>query len=203
MNTLENWRTPPHDRAIGIEVECFIRDDAFNKAERDNEYSDYYGFFYAAYDGSIQKPSWDYVAKEFVSQPLTPSWLKKELKKLYDTFPIEWNDSCGIHVHVSKKWLTNKKAEAIQKWIASLSEEQFRELFGRWPNSYCSQTDGSTSRYRAVNVTNEKTNEFRVFSSGGLRWAQYCVDMAEYLVKNAYHLNYEAALAFKDMVKFQ
>lgn len=201
MQTLDTWRTPPHDRAIGIEVECFIHETSYDEAEEKHNYSSYYGFFYATSDGSIQGPSWRYRTIEFVSQPLTPLWLKKELKKLYGTFPIEWNESCGIHVHVSKQWLTNKKAEAIQKWIASLSEEQFEDLFGRRPNHYCSQTEGATSRYRAVNVTNSKTNEFRMFSSGNCAWAQYCVDMAEYLVKNSYHLNYEAALAFRDMHK--
>ncbi len=201
MQTLATWRTPPHDRAIGIEVECFVSRDNYSAAEDKNQYRDFYGFFYAGSDGSINPPDrWRCFGREFVSQPLTPSWLKKELKKLYGTFNIEWNDSCGIHVHVSKQWLTNKKAEAIQKWMASLSDDEFEHLFGRKPNRYCSTAAPKTDRYRAVNITNSKTNEFRMFSSGDLKWAQYCVDMAEYLVKNAYHLNYDAALAFKDMV---
>lgn len=198
MQTLTNWRTPPHDRAIGIEVECFIHQCVWWKAQEDNQYSSYFGFFYAGNDGSINEV-YGHVGKEFVSQPLTPEWLKRELKKLYDIFPIKWDGSCGIHVHVSKNWLTNKKAEAIQKWIGTLSDGQFEELFGRRPNGYCMKTGPKNERYRAVNVTNTKTNEFRMFSSGDCAWAQYCVDMAEYLVKNAYHLNFDAATAFKEM----
>lgn len=200
MQTLSTWRTPPHDRAIGIEVECFMEKHFYYEKERENNESKYFGFFFAGSDGSINIPPNSFLDKEFVSQPLTPKWLKKELTKLYKTFPtIQWNSSCGIHLHISKGWFTNKKAEAVQKWISSLSEDEFEELFGRKPNNYCSQTCSKNSRYRAVNITNSKTNEFRMFASGSEKWAHFCVDMAEYLVKNAYYLNFEAVLAFKEL----
>lgn len=56
------------------------------------------------------------------------------------------------------------------------------------------------SRYCIVNVTNSKTIEFRMFASGNVKWAQYCVELVNYLVENAFHLNVDAFNAAVDML---
>lgn len=204
MTTLYNIRTPVHDRAIGIEVEGFLLNDIFWQEYEKNNFSDFFGFFYAGSDVSIQRPRWDYKAVEFVSQPLSPAWLKKELGKLYKRFPIESNASCGIHVHVSKKWCTHKKAIAIAEFLAkALDDEDMLLLFGRKSNRYCERSlpISTTTKYRSINFTKDDTIEFRMFASGGVKWAQYCVDMVEYLVKNCYHLSRDGILAFRDMYR--
>lgn len=187
---LWNPRTPPHDRAIGIEVECLL------PREKYLELQTYEGFFLVSSDGSINE-TYDNRGVEFVSQPLTEQWLKKEIYKLYSKFPWTYNDSCGIHVHVSKKWCSVKRAKAIAKFLSSLSDLDMEYLFGRQPNQYC-RNIVSTGRYVAVNTSNRATIEFRMFSSGDAMWAAYCVSMAAYLVKNAHHLNYDAMSAFRD-----
>jgi len=82
-----------------------------------------------------------------------------------------------------------------------ISDTDYCVLFGRPPNYYCRNFyDGTgVSRYRAVNITNDATIEFRMFRSGNAIWAGYCIDMVEYLIDNAFHLNCDALMAFHDM----
>jgi len=61
--------------------------------------------------------------------------------------------------------------------------------------------DSYRARYRAINTTNEKTIEFRMFRSGDVKWAQYCVKLVAYMVENAKHLNMDAFWAFVDANK--
>lgn len=55
----------------------------------------------------------------------------------------------------------------------------------------------------ALNVEPKDTVEFRVFRSGDLKWAQYCVLLVEYIMENAKHLNKDAFFAFVDSHKPQ
>ena len=193
MQSLSKFRTPPHNKTMGIEIECIL---IFGGVD----YFRHYGFFYSTQDRSIDTHSWSQCGVEFVSQPLPVDMLCKQLDKLGKKFQWEHNSSCGIHVHVSRKWLSEKKAIAIYNWIKTLTNAEFKLLFGRLPNYYC-RTEGTigSTRYLAVNTENKATIEFRMFSSGSADWAKYCVKMAEYLVCNAYYLNLDAALAFKDL----
>lgn len=191
------FRTPPHDRTYGIEVECVLS----NITESGNlsvTYDKHYGFFKAGRDGSIEH-TWCNTPVEFVSQPLPREWLKKELYKLYNRFPIKENDSCGIHIHVSRKWCTEKKAKQIRKFLCALGDDQCENLFGRTPQYFCRNVDDKNSRYRMVNVQPTETVEFRMFKSGGIKWACYCVDMVDYLVRNYRTLNVDALFAFRDL----
>lgn len=181
-------RKLPHDRAIGIEVECSVS----NWLER----SIYYGFFYAGRDVSIHVDGYPI---EFVSQPLTQEWLKRELKKLYKRFDISANASCGIHLHVNKKWCSVKRAKTISTFLQTLSDEEMKEIFGRVPNDYCENRWDPSNKYCAVNVSKDTTVEFRSFRSGSINWACYCVDLVCYLVKTHASLNKEALFAFRDL----
>lgn len=191
-------RAPVHNRAMGIELEGMVstESDPVN-------YGKYYSFFSAQRDGSIDTDSWRQTAVEFVSQPLSHEWLKREIYKLYKKFgSFTYNNSCGIHVHVSRKWLSEKKAEAIYKFLATLSEDQKELLFGRRTNGYChTYKPYGYDRYCAVNNQNKETIEFRMFCSGNAAWACYCLDMVKYLIDNAYRLNIDAICAFRDMYK--
>jgi len=193
MQSLPKFRTPPHNKTMGIEIECILDDG-------DVDYFRHYGFFYSTQDRSIDTESGSQCGVEFVSQPLPVKMLCKQIDKLGKRFMWKSNTSTGIHIHVSRQWLSTKKAIAIYNWIKTLTNAEFELLFGREPNYYCRSgwPIGST-RYLAVNTTNKATIEFRMFSSGSADWAKYCVKMAEYLVCNAYHLNLDAALAFKDL----
>ena len=193
MQSLSTFRKPPHNKTMGIEIECVL-------GACEVRYFQHYGFFYATQDGSIDTNTWSQMGVEFVSQPLPVEMLCKQIGKLGKRFTWESNTSTGIHIHVSRQWLSTKKATAIYNWIKTLTNAEFELLFGRKPNYYC-RTEGTigSTRYLAVNTENKATIEFRMFASGPADWAKYCVKMAEYLVVNAYHLNLDAALAFKDL----
>lgn len=198
MQSLNEFRKPDVAKTYGIEIECFFNSEDSRPLYR----SDYIGFFYVSSDGSIRTDHWDQSPFELVSQPLPAAWLCKEITRLEKRVGA-WlhNKSCGIHVHVNRDWFTEKKAAAVRRWIKSLSTEQFSDLFGRVPNEYCNPTERVSSRYGAVNTTNKKTVELRMFSSGDAKWAQYCVKMADWIVRNSFHLNIEAAYAARDLFK--
>ncbi len=188
MNTLENVRKPPHRKTVGIEIECV-------SLERPRY--GHIGFWFAGDDASIS--SWPGHGVEYVSQPLSVQWMHRELNVLKKKVPAwEVNDSCGIHVHVSRQWLTLQRADAVLKFLKSLDDITMMELFGRKPNHYCRTTCSKTSRYCAINITNEATTEIRSFASGDIRWAKWCVDFSVYLTEHAKHLNLDAVLAYKE-----
>lgn len=197
MNTLHNVRKAPVAKAMGIEIELICRKEYI---------PDWCGFFYKGRDGSIDC-LWREHGYEFVSQPLTYEWMQRELKKLYkllDSLDYYENTTCGLHIHVSKKWFSDKKAKAVWKFIKAMPKADYVDLFGREPNYFCRNTeDYAGCRYHAINMSNSATNEFRMFKSGDLAWALYCVDCVKYMVDNAYTLNVSAFSAFRDQRKYR
>lgn len=203
---VKEYRAPISNRSIGIEIECLtwprIPLVSWNSrlTKQYPEYNKHYGFFYAKMDGSIEG-EWDHPemkAVEWVSQPLTAEWLKKEIARHSQKFDWITNYSCGIHLHVSREWLTRTKARKIYDFYNQLTEDERRYVFGRASNTYCKANNTDEhSRYRAINLTNKATIEFRMFASGDWKWAQYCVDCVVYMIKHANQLNTEAILAFR------
>ena len=195
MNTLPIVRKAPTNKTMGIELECVMSHSAPFML------NGWHGFFYGGRDMSIRTVAWDETGVEFVSQPLTYDWLKKETSKLFKKVGAHYrtNASCGIHVHVSKKWLTDKKAREIYAVLKDLTDDDMRHLFGRPWNRWTEDPIGY--RYCCVNITNKATNEFRVFAAGKEKWAQYCIDCAKYMVEHSHHLNVDALMAFRDCYK--
>lgn len=202
MQTLDKYRTPNTNKAMGIEIECLLPEyDENGTYLRPPDYQ-HIGFFFAGTDGSIT-PEWRSrtTGREFVSQPLSAPWLRKEIDKLFKKYPWSENHTCGVHIHVSRKWLSEKRAKAIYDFLSTLTEDDRVHLFGRSSNEYCGYTWGIT-RYSAINIEPEATIEFRVFKSGNNEWCKYCVSMVEYLIAQAYTLNLSAIYAFRDQYKF-
>ena len=193
MNSGIPLRTPPHSKTLGIEIEGYM----LNRPVR----GDCVGFFYVTTDGSITCPSWNFSDVEFVSQPMPVKMLKKQIYKLYSKHPWEQNQTCGIHIHASRKWVSPQMAKRIRAFVDSLMHDDFRAVFGRMPNNYCRQHESEYSRYSTVNTTNLHTVEFRMFASGSAAWAAYCVSMVEYLINNNKHLNADATFAASDVWK--
>jgi hypothetical protein len=198
MQSVEKFRKPPCNIAMGIEIECEIsREIGYIFPERMPK-----GFWYRVYDGSLDVTSYDMVASEFVSQPLTPEWLKKEIVRLYKKTQWLRCFNAGIHIHVSRRWCSAEAAERINSFIKVATDEGFHmEWFGRSPNRYCMPS--ATNRYRSVNVENKATIEFRMFDQGDAAWACYCVDVACYLVKTNKRLNIDAMCAAVHLLKRQ
>lgn len=202
MQSLSSFRKPPAVKSMGIEWETIVE-----RGEGPQE-GTYLGFFYVTDDGSLRPSEWGQRGIELVSQPLTPQWLLKELERVNKLLPATFpNASCGIHIHVSRKWCNAERTELLWQFFKEeLLASDYEEFFGRVPNRYCENPRGLLStrlqgRYCAINTTNDNTVEFRMFSSGDVKWAQYCVKLVEYLVNNAKHLNMEALYAFVDLNK--
>jgi len=202
MQSLSSFRKLSSIKSMGIEWEMCLPDE--KAALRYN----FHGFFYCTDDGSVQA-NWDQISAEFVSQPLTEAWLIKELSRLNKKLQgFETNHSCGIHIHVNRGWCNPLRTQKIWEFLSELVAEEYRMAFGRLPNNYCTQilpgdlmNSGYRERYRAINITNDKTIEFRMFRSGDVKWAQYCVKLVAYMVENAKHLNADAFWAFVDANK--
>lgn len=195
MNTLKKVRKAPSNKTMGIEIEGLVLEDATDLGE-------WLGFFYRGYDMSIRTIG-RYEAVEFVSQPLTYDWLTKETRKLFKRIEGNWvsNDSCGIHVHVSKKWFSDKKAKEVYTLLNDLTEDDIKHIFGRYLSRWTQEIFGQ--RNCTVNITNKFTNEFRVFASGNtVEWALYCLACTKYMVEHAHHLTADGLRAFRDCYSF-
>lgn len=201
MQSLSKVRKLESVKSYGIEIECFIGVEHSNKTPKRYEYL---GFWYVDSDGSLSRTYFGDSAYEFVSQPLPMNWLLKEITRLEKRVG-NWhaNDSCGTHVHVNRKWLTDSKAEAIAKFLETLSDSDIKQLFGRVSKDYAYNKFDKKSRYVAVNFTNKTTIEFRMFAGGNAKWNRYCLLMADYMVKHAFQLNWDAIAAASDMFKAQ
>lgn len=204
MESLSTFRKPPSNRTLGIEWEMFVVDDEYSLPSHQ-----YLGFFYVTTDGSLRWREYDryrHYGRELVSQPLTASWLLKELERVSKKLPsLAFNDTCGIHIHVSRKWATAKKVDHLRAFLASLTDIECKDAFGRYPNSYCrhlrERSKERDDRYFALNTTRKDTVEFRMFRSGDVKWAQYCVKLVNYMMENVNTLNKDAFFAFVDMTK--
>lgn len=198
MNSLSSFRKPVSHKSMGIEIECGV--DYHTILGGNVGIHQHYGFFYCTADGSVYVPG--RLNCEFVSQPLTKEWLIKEINRLEKRVGAwDFNDTCGIHIHVSRKWLTVERAKLIHKFYCGLSNWQREALFGRASNYYCGVDPWNKTRYNAINNENKETIEFRMFASGNAQWAVYCVKMVDYLITNAKHLNLDATFAFSSIHK--
>lgn len=193
MQTLKKVRKPVHHKCFGIEIECLV--------PREIKPNQYFGFFYAGTDGSISD-GWGQLSTrglEFVSQPLPYEMLGTQIKRLSKRLQKwDWNDSCGIHVHVSRNGVSEKRLKKLFESFKNLSEEQTRTLFGRAFNNYCRGTNSRYSfqqRTNAINFTNEHTIEFRMFSGGDANWAQECLRRTKIMCEYKGKPSYEGLLA--------
>lgn len=158
----------------------------------------YLGFFYVVTDTSIREGRF---SREFVSQPLPPSWLHKEVDKLAKKIVGgESNPSCGIHVHINREWCPEKRATRIAKTLSTFHDAQMLLLFGRVPNRYCVNAPPRGSRYSQVNITNDKTIEFRGFASCdvGDSWIHWCIDFIQFLVRTKGRFTYADCTLFRN-----
>jgi len=189
--TLDKWRKPPHAKSIGIELEGCL------SSPPDPIITGYRRMFFAGKDGSIVPTRFSQYGIEWVSQPLTVEWLCRELRWLFNQpMMASWNTnkSCGIHLHVSRLWLNERKAERINKFLHDMPDNARSDYFGRLSNYFCAYlpTLDNSDRYHAVNISNKHTIEFRMFASGGLEWSMWCVRCVQWLIEHASHLNIDA-----------
>ena len=122
-------------------------------------------------DGSINN------GFEIVTTPATLDEHLKEFSLFFGKINLfEAHQSCGMHVHISRKPLSKLTEGKLVEFMNREDNRNFIEtIAGREANSYCRQdtdrtisypflnTDGA--RYNTLNINNRHTLEFRIFSS--------------------------------------
>lgn len=131
-------------------------------------------FVYLKSDRSIED-----FGVEIVSHPATYNYHKNSdcWKNIFESlkthrFPAEQH--CGLHFHVNRSALTPKQISCIDAFM-NTHDGFIENIAGRTGNSYCKKTVkqvqnwGSSQlygdRYVRLNLENQRTIEFRVFSS--------------------------------------
>ena len=130
-------------------------------------------------DGSIRN------GFEIVTCPATLDIHLEEFKKFYDNFPKELfqASNTGMHVHVSRKPLNVFTVGKMTEFLNRSDNKPFiAYIAGRIDNSYAKITNRTVTfpflnglggeRYNALNLSNQETIEFRIFSTPS-NWEQF------------------------------
>jgi hypothetical protein len=172
---------------FGLEIETEVNGDRYDKLHAlRNILGDYASL---KDDGSL-----DY-GIEIATQPASMSEHKTRLPKLFANVPkglTSWKHrSCGLHIHVSRKVLSDLAIAKTVCFISANHNRRFiRLIAGRESMSYCkiqpkkmgSAAKFNDDRYEAVNLQNDNTIEFRLFK-GTLRQASVfkCLEFTDAL----------------------
>lgn len=192
---------------LGIELEVDLGTEAANCAEEIND--TFTNHFVFERDGSLSDDGF-----EIISQPHTvEAFYLVDWERLFvilDGYGYEPDVSCGLHVHVSNIMLGDtEQQQNIAKLLITLFYQKYWDIFVKLSRRkseyqiehYCHKTyisaedvrnyyeaikQHSLTRYRAVNVLNADTTEFRLCASTFdidhfLSW----IDTTLTLVKNA------------------
>lgn len=165
------------DLYFGIELEVGGAKSKFNILNFMKDVKKVTDLIYFKRDGSINN-----YGVEAVSHPATYEFHKNS--DIWNNVFISLNkneipedSSCGLHVHVSKRNLSNKQIACIDAFV-NTQDEFIREIAGRESNRYCKKIIKETNewgvshssflnsgRYNSVNLTNPNTIEYRMFAS--------------------------------------
>jgi hypothetical protein len=161
---------------FGVEMEVENLGDAYytNDAIYDiKKHSNNEELFYIKADGSLNN------GFEIVTHPCTLAYHKTrfpwdQIKDTLDSWSCSAESTCGLHIHVSKRIYSELDLIKLALFIFNVGNQHYINLIARRKfNSFssrknledCKKKDlkYSQSRYEAVNFTNDKTVEFRMF----------------------------------------
>jgi hypothetical protein len=112
---------------------------------------------------------------EIVTTPMSLDYQLDYWEDFMDNFSTlvypDW--SCGMHVHISRKPLSQLQIGKILVFLNNPENSTWIDkIAGRLANSYCERkektladVENQSSRYEALNLLNNETIEFRLFSS--------------------------------------
>lgn len=184
----------PHAYTIGIEIECVApAETACDMVEQIEATK----VAICKSDSSINANG-DGFGVEVVTKIMTEKTYRGHISRLTailtEAEVTAWDEkSCGLHVHVGRDGLSTAQILRTAKFLAGT--QKFWPIFapGREKNSYCSPKVTSSwlescyrdSRYRALNMQNDRTIEFRIFRSSRnatrvIACVQFCLALLEY-----------------------
>ena len=165
---------------VELEVEAVSVDRgeaAYRIHQAVNEDGDYGDRMFFERDGSLSD------GFEMITQPMSLPALAETFKFLENPEAIQglrshMTRTCGLHVHVSKRGLTNLQINKIVAFINDPKHEWLiRAVARRYSTGFCSIKSKKIGhlhyrqddRYEAVNVQGSRTIEFRIFK-GSLKY---------------------------------
>lgn len=159
--------TPLTLRKTVVPVSFGIEIEGRNRYLRESHLHTHTGFFFITTDGSLNYND----SVEVVSQPLPPKMLCRVLKSFLDKYgDIGYEGDAGIHIHVTRTKHTEKKLEELFYTIKESSYGEQANFFGR-RETYFADTGNprwKEYRYSAINWTNKKTIEIRLFGNNSI-----------------------------------
>lgn len=215
----DDWTAAHNHRYIGVELEVEMRRNwtgsdrervatAIHAAVNGSEYGKKLFF---ENDGSLND------GFEMITQPMSLPALRETFgflrnEELVRPIRSHATDTCGLHVHVSRRGLSNLTIGRAVTFVHDPANEPFiSALARRYNNGYCrvvpKQLDTAhlpESRYEAVNLTGDETLEFRLFR-GSLRYeavvaaVEFCHALLEFCshpIRVAEALRYDHFLAW-------
>ena len=160
MGSISVCRKPPHAKTFGVELECYPYAQNIRKT--------HIGFWEVTMDGSLNVGG-----REFVSQPMPYEMMIKQIKKIHQTLG-GWttDDTCGLHIHVSRKMWSDKRRGDFDDFLCGNLDKDLKAWFGRTSGyaEVCTRHSRQTNKYRAINLRHPETFEFRVWKAGDLEW---------------------------------
>lgn len=169
----DEWSTELH-RWLGVELEVEVREgDRSQKAQELNEKingGEVGKLAFFENDGSLQS------GFEIISQPMSLPKHRDLWSWLQDNSAVRGlrshnTSTCGLHVHVNRDALSNIQVARIVTFVNDpRNEALIKAIARRYAEGYCkiktkSLEDAaqSSDRYEAINITSQKTIEFRIF----------------------------------------
>lgn len=177
----DEWSSA-RSRWLGVELECEVRRDDCSREEKAEQLNNLLNqgeigkrvFFET--DGSLN------YGLEIISQPMSLPMHKDFWGWLNDKDAVRYMRShntttCGLHVHVSRAPLTQDQIAKMVLFVNDRSnEELIKAIARRYAEGYCRIKEKdldtahlSNDRYEAINITGDKTIEFRIFK-GSLKY---------------------------------
>lgn len=194
---LDDWSRRAN-RFFGVELEVELRGDRVDRTGKARQLNDVINdgdigsrvFF--ENDGSLNS------GFEIVSQPMSlpmhrDVWQWLNNKDAVANLRSHNTSTCGLHVHVSRAGLTKLQIAKMVTFVNDPANEQLiRAIARRYAEGYCKIKEKklgsahySSDRYEAINVTGEKTIEFRIFK-GSLKYEsvvaalEFCHSLVEF-----------------------
>jgi hypothetical protein len=194
---VDDWSRKTN-RFFGVELEVELRGDRVDRTGKARQLNDLINdgeignrvFF--ENDGSLNS------GFEIVSQPMSlpmhrDVWQWLNDKDAVASLRSHNTSTCGLHVHVSRAGLTKLQIAKMVTFVNDPNNEQLiRAIARRYAEGYCKIKEKkigsahySSDRYEAINVTGEKTIEFRIFK-GSLKYEsvvaalEFCHSLVEF-----------------------
>jgi len=161
---------------FGVELEVAVDENLERRASYAKKVLNLFnGFVITKHDGSIVDRTGKVNGFEIATIPASRDTHYKKWNYFFDNLPKGMKSydtqTCGLHIHCSRKPLTQLTIAKMLLFVNSRENAKFITIIaGRGANRFCKIQDKklgdcrrARDRYEALNLTNKGTVEFRIF----------------------------------------